>query len=123
MKIQMSELQKQFFDQCEPKLNKHEKREAEIAAAQQQAYNQALLRLSQSGNILQDFECTGVNDKEQIHPKMKSYNHSSERMRCPGSAKSPKGQVSNDWRPVERDGRIEMEVRSDLSIDDLLDRT
>lgn len=63
-------------------------------------------------------------DKTQIHPHFSSYDHSLEKDRLEECKITPGNRKTNgleDYRPVERDGKIEYE--SVLTIDELLERT
>ena len=127
MKHQLSDLQKAFFNQAEARdkrLEKTRPSEADIAEAQNKEYNKHLSRLMQAGSILDHLESSGANDKSEIHEKFKNYNHSLEKDRASGIYKpNTHTAEDNDYRPVERDGKVSLEVNKNITIDSLLERT
>jgi len=94
---------------------------------QETEYKKAINKLNKSGNIfdLDESKC-GLNDKSEIHSQFKNYDHSLDIDRAESSGVKrnvgkPSSHEDETERPVERNGRIELE--STLTIGELLDRT
>lgn len=126
----MSPMMRAFIQQADLDDEKTFQKEASIANFQNEQYEKAKNQLAQSGDIIQhllDSQTTGVNNKSEIHPQFRNYDHSLEgdRVELSGAKRSP-GKPNldpnrNDYRPVERDGVIEMEPV--VTIEELLKRT
>ena len=111
MKVTLSELQKRFLDQADARDARLGSIDQDIQKAQSAEFEKHLKRMMAVGDVFGDYETTGVNDKNEIHPNMKNYDHSSEKTRMEGTAKGSSHTIEDYiYRPVERNGKIEMEA-------------
>ncbi len=114
-----------FLDQTNINDEEADKRDEIIAKASEEQYAKAVQRLARVGEIfIEKSQTTERTETSQTHEQFKNYDHSLETDRTSEcDIKSGKRKMSEfpDMRPVERNGRIEYE--SNLTIDDLLDRT
>ena len=120
----MSPMMRAFVEQSNLDADGADLRDASLLEWQEQQYKKALKQMMKVESIV---KMTFPNDKIEVHPLLKEYDHSLEKDRL-FELNIKKGlPVIDDhesMRPVEKDGVIEyVTVESNLTIDELLDRT
>jgi len=116
---------KAFLEQTDIDSTKNDARNAAIAKIQEAEYNKALKQLAKSGDIISSIiNDGGLNNKSEIHPQFRNYDHSLEMDRvleCQIKKENYSPEDHNDFRPVEKDGEIVMEPTA--TIEELLKKT